>query len=66
MVNAMLSLGLEPSAIHSVDVPYSAAEAVASRLERVGVPSANILRHAFTLEQNYQCVPLPPCVCIYI
>lgn len=55
MVSALIRLGIRPTDIVAVDVPYSAHSATVQGLLHLGIPSENLCLHRFSLAMDYKC-----------
>jgi S-adenosylhomocysteine hydrolase len=53
MVNALIQLGLSPSSIHWIDIPYTAHPKVARRLQGLGIPNDQFAPRRYRLDRPY-------------
>jgi S-adenosylhomocysteine hydrolase len=53
LVKALIKLGLSPTRIHFVDIPYSANARVRAELRRLGLPDENLSASDYKLTSNY-------------
>jgi hypothetical protein len=53
MTAALIDLGLDPSRIHLIDIPYTANATVRAALEGLGIPGTNFAPASYSLDQPY-------------
>src|SRR4029078_11220240 len=53
MTAALIDLGLDPSRVHLIDIPYTANATVRAALEGLGIPGENFAPASYSLDQPY-------------